>query len=72
MHSAFLTLTLGLLAADAGEVALPKVLDPRLKIELFAAEPDIVTPCGIAVDARGHVVACEPRPDGRMPDCRCS
>ena len=32
---------------------MPKVLDPRLKIELFAAEPDIVTPTGIAVDAQG-------------------
>jgi RNA polymerase sigma-70 factor (ECF subfamily) len=28
--------------------------------------------CNIALDARGHVVSCEPRPDGRLPDCRCA
>lgn len=27
--------------------------------------------CTIALDARGAVVSCEPRPDGRLPDCRC-
>ncbi|AKU96250.1 RNA polymerase sigma factor SigZ [Labilithrix luteola] len=29
--------------------------------------------CEIAVDARGRVVACEPRPDGRLPfaGCKC-
>lgn len=27
--------------------------------------------CHIALDARGAVVSCEPRPDGRLPDCRC-
>jgi hypothetical protein len=33
----------------------PKILDPRLKLELFAAEPQIVTPTGIAVDEKGRV-----------------
>jgi RNA polymerase sigma-70 factor, ECF subfamily len=27
--------------------------------------------CKIALDMRGRVVSCEPRPDGRLPDCRC-
>jgi RNA polymerase sigma-70 factor, ECF subfamily len=27
--------------------------------------------CTIALDTRGRVVSCEPRPDGRLPDCRC-
>lgn len=27
--------------------------------------------CNIALDARGHVLSCEPRPDGLLPDCRC-
>jgi RNA polymerase sigma-70 factor (ECF subfamily) len=27
--------------------------------------------CEIALDARGRVVSCEPRPDGALPDCRC-
>ncbi|HYO94161.1 MAG TPA: sigma factor-like helix-turn-helix DNA-binding protein, partial [Polyangiaceae bacterium] len=27
--------------------------------------------CRIALDARGRVVSCEPRADGRLPHCRC-
>ncbi len=27
--------------------------------------------CHIALDARGRVLSCEPRPDGRLPNCRC-
>jgi RNA polymerase sigma-70 factor, ECF subfamily len=27
--------------------------------------------CNIAVDARGRVVSCEPRPDGKLPGCDC-
>ncbi|NUP07456.1 MAG: sigma-70 family RNA polymerase sigma factor [Polyangiaceae bacterium] len=27
--------------------------------------------CNIALDARGRVLTCEPRPDGPMPGCRC-
>jgi RNA polymerase sigma-70 factor, ECF subfamily len=27
--------------------------------------------CTIALDARGRVVSCDPRPDGKVPDCRC-
>lgn len=27
--------------------------------------------CNIALDVRGAVVSCEPRPDGRLPECRC-
>jgi putative membrane-bound dehydrogenase-like protein len=33
--------------------------DPRLKIELFAESPQIVTPIGIAVDAQGRVIVVE-------------
>lgn len=28
--------------------------------------------CHIALDARGRVMACEPRPDGKMPESCCS
>jgi len=28
--------------------------------------------CHIALDARGRVVSCEPRPDGKLPGCRFS
>lgn len=27
--------------------------------------------CHIALDARGRVVGCEPRPDGKLPGCKC-
>ena len=37
----------------------PRSLDPRLKIELFAEAPQIVTPTGIDVDAEGRVWAIE-------------
>ena len=59
-----------LLAASAGrtEVEIPTAVDNRLAIELFAAEPDLVTPTGIAVDARGRVLVIEShthfRPEG--------
>ena len=59
MHLGVLLLAaaLGAEALPAGE--MPHVLDARLAIELFAADPDIVTPTGIAVDARGRVLAVE-------------
>ena len=41
------------------EVEPPKVLDERISIELVAREPDIVTPTGIAVDAKGRVFVIE-------------
>ncbi len=46
----------------------PITSDPRLVIEKFAADPDIVTPTGIAVDAKGGVLVIEShthfRPEG--------
>src|SRR4051812_42692488 len=39
--------------------AEPRVLDDRLKLELFAENPQIVTPTGIDVDHRGRVFAIE-------------
>lgn len=37
----------------------PRSLDPRLKVELFAENPQIVTPTGIDVDHQGRVWAVE-------------
>jgi len=37
----------------------PKVLDPRLEISLVASDPDLVTPVGVAVDAKGRVFVLE-------------
>ncbi|MBS0264030.1 MAG: c-type cytochrome [Planctomycetes bacterium] len=39
--------------------APPKSLDSRLQVQLFAEHPQIVTPTGIDVDARGRVWAVE-------------
>jgi len=63
-------LTLSLIGADAAPqpVALPKVNDPRLVVELVAAEPDIVTPCGLAVDQRGRVLVVESHSHFRPTD----
>jgi putative membrane-bound dehydrogenase-like protein len=69
--SGLLALSCGLLspaAARTADVELPTVADDRLRIELFAAEPDIVTPTGIAIDAQGRVLVIEShthfRPEG--------
>ena len=59
-------------SAIAGESlaksGLPRSLDSRLVFEQIAAEPDIVTPTGIAVDGRGRVLVVEShthfRPEG--------
>ena len=50
------------IAADkkqSSKEAPPKSLDPRLKIELFAADPQIATPTGIDVDEAGNVWVIE-------------
>jgi putative membrane-bound dehydrogenase-like protein len=57
----FLAIVLGLyLTADArAQDERPRSLDPRLKVELFAENPQIVTPTGIDVDHLGRVWAIE-------------
>ena len=55
------------LGADV-PLEIPRVLDDRLQIELFAADPDIVTPCGLAVDARGRVLVVESHTHFRPKD----
>jgi putative membrane-bound dehydrogenase-like protein len=60
-----------LLAADSvpiPKVPTPKILDSRLKLELFAAEPQIVTPTGIAVDEKGRVLCIESHTHFRPKD----
>lgn len=50
----------GLLAQETnGTVPLPRSNDPRIQIELFAENPQIVTPTGIDVDECGRVWAIE-------------
>lgn len=60
LRPSFLVLA-GLLvsAVFAAEPGSPKLLVPDLKLELIAAEPDLVTPIGAAVDSRGRVFVVE-------------
>ncbi len=59
------TLLLLVLSAD---ITPPQVLDDRLQLQLVAADPDVVTPTGLAVDDRGRVLVIESHthfpPDG--------
>ncbi len=41
------------------EIAVPNVLDKRLELSLFAADPDIVTPIGIAIDSLNRIFILE-------------
>ncbi len=63
--SALLLFAVSALAAD---ITPPQVLDERLQLQLVAAEPDVVTPTGLAVDERGRVLVIEShthfRPEG--------
>ncbi len=47
--------------------APPQVADPRLKIDLFAESPQIVTPIGVAVDAKGRLLVVESHTHFRPP-----
>jgi putative membrane-bound dehydrogenase-like protein len=47
------------LAGGAPKIAIPKVNDPELRLQLFAAEPDIVTPTGIAIDEKHRIFVIE-------------
>ncbi len=48
------------IAVESGaNAAAPRLLDSRLVFERIAAEPEIVTPTGIAVDGRGRVLVIE-------------
>jgi putative membrane-bound dehydrogenase-like protein len=61
-------LSLGADEDTAAPIAIPRVLDDRLAIDLIAAEPEIVTPVAVVVDASGRVFAVEShthfRPEG--------
>ena len=59
MHRIPLLAFLFVFCSPAFTTAQPKVNDDRLKIELFAEAPDIVTPIGIDVDDKGRVYVVE-------------
>ncbi len=52
----------------AAEVEHPRVLDERLEIELLAAEPDLVTPVGVAADQHGRIFVIESHTHFRPAD----
>ena len=54
-----LCLALGLTAGVRAEPPAPRVLVPGYTVSLFAAEPRVVTPTGVAVDAAGRVLVIE-------------
>jgi len=57
-------LPFALFAADDA----PKSPDPRIVIELIAEAPDIVTPTGLGVDAKGRVIVIESHTHFRPKD----
>src|SRR5437762_4174681 len=57
-----------LLAPAPLVAAPPTVADPNLILELVAAEPDIVTPTGIAVDVKGRIWCIENNTHQRGPE----
>jgi putative membrane-bound dehydrogenase-like protein len=46
----------------------PQVADPHLRVDLFAAAPDIVHPIGVAFDRRGRLLVIESHTHFRPPN----
>jgi putative membrane-bound dehydrogenase-like protein len=46
---------------------LPRAADPRLRVDLFAAAPDIVHPIGLDFDSRGRLLVIESHTHFRPP-----
>jgi putative membrane-bound dehydrogenase-like protein len=59
MRIASLLTIVCLILLPPAQAEAPRPLDDRLRLELVAAEPDIVTPTGLAVDARGRIFVIE-------------
>jgi putative heme-binding domain-containing protein len=45
--------------AAAADIQIPTVKDSRLTLSLFKAEPEIVTPVGIAINSKGEIFVVE-------------
>jgi putative membrane-bound dehydrogenase-like protein len=54
--------------AGQGTPTSPQLADQRLQISLYAENPDIVTPIGAAVDARGRLFVVESHTHNPPPD----
>ncbi len=55
-------------AAGADDGAVPRSTDARVVIELFAEQPQVVTPTGVAVDGKGRVFVAESHTHFRPDD----
>ena len=66
MKAAALLLALPVLALSVEP--LPKSPDPRIRIELVAEAPNIVTPTGLGVDSKGRVLVIESHTHFRPKD----
>jgi putative membrane-bound dehydrogenase-like protein len=55
-------------AAEGPRPEPPRAHDPRLRVELFAAAPDIVQPIGVAFDDRGRLLVIESHTHFRPPN----
>lgn len=53
------TAFVGCIYAADNVIEYPRLSDNRLQISLYASDPDIVTPIGAAVDAKGHLFVVE-------------
>ena len=52
-------IAIAVLLAALQEIPTPVAVDERLVVELVAAEPELNTPCGLTVDAKGRVWVIE-------------
>jgi hypothetical protein len=55
----WVAVSLAIAPGDGAKGAPPRALDARLVFERIAAELEVVTPTGIAVDGRGRVLVIE-------------
>src|SRR5262245_45624131 len=55
----WIAVAMTLAGADSPSPTPPRAIDSRLVLERVAAEPEIVTPTGLAADARGRVFVIE-------------
>lgn len=46
-------------AADLCGQEIPRLMDARLELKLFAETPDIVTPIGMVIDAKNRIFVIE-------------
>lgn len=57
--SHWINLLLAVISGSIFAAEIPRLEDPRFEISLFAQEPDIWTPTGVAVDSQGAVYVIE-------------